>query len=156
VTSLNQKGFSLVEALVSLGLFAAASLLITSALSFSMVSIRESRKEMEAARSAGQVLEILRSTGFDSLNLVEDGGLSIEPLSKFQQSILRDVEDRLSDEDLSVYLTIREYLGRSECKQVFITVASTGLKPSTNPLEVPPGKILVTKTTLVTKKGINP
>ncbi|MCG3198276.1 MAG: hypothetical protein GHCLOJNM_02771 [bacterium] len=150
------RGFSLLEAVVAMGLIAGVGLLVGMAFSFSLLSEREARAEMEAARSAGQILEILRGTSYDSLDLVEDGSLTVNPLGRFQQLILSDLEDRLSEEGLSVYLTVRNHQARSEAKQVFITIVSSDTDPHISLKELPPGKVLVKQSTIMTRKGINP
>jgi type II secretory pathway pseudopilin PulG len=152
----DSSGFALLEAVVAMGIFAAVGLLLGISFSFSLLSQKEGKKELEAARSAGQILEILRSTSFDALNLIEDGGLTMDPLGKFQKLVLDDIQDRLSREQLAAYLTIRAYSGWAEAKQLHVTVASTGLSPHTAPNSVPPGQVLVKQSTIVTKRGINP
>lgn len=150
------RGFSLLEAVVAMGLIAGVGLLVGMAFSFSLLSEREARAEMEAARSAGQILEILRGTSFDSLDLVEDGSLTVNPLGRFQQLILSDLQDRLAEEGLAVYLTVRNHQARSEAKQVFITIVSSDTDPHVSLDELPPGRILVKQSTIMTRKGINP
>ncbi|MCA9445852.1 MAG: type II secretion system protein [Candidatus Omnitrophica bacterium] len=154
--SCSQGGFTLVEGLVAILLLAGVGLLITSAFSFSFASQNLARVELEAARSAGQILEILRSTSYDSLTDVENGNLNMDPLGRFQQMVLADISDRLYRNNLAVYLTIEPYQTRTETKLVELVIATIGVSPNTAPENVPPGDILVRQTTLVTKKGINP
>lgn len=152
----SQRGFSMLEVMVAMGILASVGLLVGMSFSFSIISQKEARAELEAARSAGQILEILRCTSFDALPLVEDGSLNVEPLGKFQQMVLLDIQDRLAREDLGVYLTIRNFKGRTESKILHLVVTSEGLSAHTSLEEVPEGKILVKQSTVVTKKGINP
>ncbi|MCA9442630.1 MAG: hypothetical protein KC964_17640 [Candidatus Omnitrophica bacterium] len=149
-------GFTLVEGLVAIMLLASVGLLLTSAFSFSIASQNQGRIELEAARSAGEILEILRGTSYDSLTEVYNGNLNMDPLGKFQQLVLSDISDRLERNNLDIYLTIQPYLGRETMKILQITIASNGVSPETQLEEVPPGKILVRQTTLVTERGINP
>jgi hypothetical protein len=80
----------------------------------------------------------------------------MDPLGRFQQMILLDIEDRLYRDGLSVYLTVRLYKGRTEAKLVTLTIVSDDVSPRVSPEQLPPGKTLVKQTTIVTKKGINP
>ena len=152
----SQKGFSLVEGMMAIGILASVGLLLGMSFSFSLISQKEARAELEAARSGGQILEILRSISFDALPLVEDGNLNMEPLGKFQQEVLLDIQDRLAREDLSVYLTIRNYQTHAEAKILHLVIASETLSPHTAIEDVPKGMILVKHSTVATKKGINP
>jgi prepilin-type N-terminal cleavage/methylation domain-containing protein len=151
-----QRGFSILEVMVAMGILASVGLLVGISFSFSILSQKEARAELEAGRSAGQIIEILRGTSFDALPLVEDGKLNMEPLGKFQQAILLDIQDRLYREDLDVFLTIRNHLGRTESKVLYLAIASKNLSAHTSLEAVPKGKILVKQSTIVTKKGINP
>lgn len=154
--NVSQRGFSMLETMVAMGILASVGLLVGMSFSFSILSQMEARSELEAARSAGQILEILRGTSFDALPLVEDGTLNMEPIGKFQQTVLLDIQDRLAREDLSVALSIRNYQGHAESKILHLVIVSEGLSPHTAIEEVPRGKILVKQSTVVTKKGINP
>ena len=154
--SAGSRGFSLIEGVISLAILGSIGGLLFSTFSFSVRSQEEARNQQEAARSAGQIIEILRGTSYQALNLVEYGGLYMDPLGRFQQMILMDIEDRLYRDGLSVYLTIRLYKGRPEAKLVTLTIVSDDVSPQITPEELPPGKILVKQTTIVTKKGINP
>jgi type II secretory pathway pseudopilin PulG len=149
-------GFSLVEGLIAISLLAGLGLLLTSTFSFSLASQRIARLQMEASRSAGEILEILRSTSFDALDPVEDGSLEMDPLGQFQQLVLKDIQDRLDRSDLNVFLTIRQYQGRDEIRFMQVTVASAGISPHLTLQTAPPGSILVKQATLVTQRGINP
>lgn len=149
-------GFTLIEGIISMLLLASVGALILSCFSFSVRTQEELRTELEASRCAGEILEILRATSYDSLILVENGGIAMEPLGKFQQKLLTDIQDRLLRENLSVFLTIRPYAGRTEMKFMTITIASTGLNTTMAIEATPPGKTLVKQSTYVTKKGINP
>lgn len=151
-----QRGYSLIEGLIAILLLAAVGLLLTSAFSFSLASQDLARIELEAARSAGQIFEILRGTSYTSLTEVENGSLNMDPLGKFQQLVLADITDRLYRNNLAVYLTIRPYQGRTQMKLLELTIASLGVAPSTAPKDVPPGKILVRQSTFVSQRGINP
>ncbi len=151
-----QRGFSMLETMVAMGILASVGLLVGMSFSFSILSQKEARAQLEAARSAGQIIEILRGSSFDSLVLVEDGKLNMEPLGRFQQAILIDIQDRLAREDLDVFLTIRNHMGRTESKILYLTIASEGLSAHTSLESVPKGKIMVKQSTVVTKKGINP
>ena len=152
----NQRGFSMLETMVAMGILASVGLLVGMSFSFSILSQKEARTELEAARSAGQILEILRCTSFDALPLVEEGKLNMEPLGKFQQAVLLDIQDRLARENLEVFLTIRYSQGRTELKILHLVIATKDLSPHTSLEEVPKGNILVKQSTVVTKKGINP
>lgn len=152
----SQRGYSLIEGLIAILLLAAVGLLLTSAFSFSLASQDLARIELEAARSAGQIFEILRATSYTSLTEVENGSLNMDPLGKFQQLVLADITDRLYRNNLAVYLTIRPYQGRTQMKLLELTIASIGVAPSTSPQDVPPGKILVRQSTFVSQRGINP
>ncbi len=152
----NQRGFSMLETMVAMGILASVGLLVGMSFSFSILSQKEARTELEAARSAGQILEILRCTSFDALPLVEEGKLNMEPLGKFQQAVLLDIQDRLARENLDVFLTIRSFQGRTESKILHLVIATKDLSPHTSLEEVPKGNILVKQSTVVTKKGINP
>jgi prepilin-type N-terminal cleavage/methylation domain-containing protein len=150
------RGFSLIEGVIALAILGSIGGLLFSTFSFSVRSQEEARDQQEAARAAGQIIEILRGTSFDALNLVEYGGLHMDPLGRFQQMILLDIEDRLYRDGLSVYLTVRLYKGRTEAKLVTLTIVSDDVSPRVSPEQLPPGKTLVKQTTIVTKKGINP
>jgi type II secretory pathway pseudopilin PulG len=152
----SQRAFSLLEGLIAMGVLSSIGLLVGISFSFSLLSQHEAKAELEAARSAGQILEILRGTSYDSLIFVENGNLAMEPLGKFQQTVLADIQDRLYREDFSVYLTIRSHLGRTQSKVLYLTIASIGVDPMTKIEDTPTGKILVKQSTIVTKKGLNP
>jgi type II secretory pathway pseudopilin PulG len=149
-------GFTLVEGLVAISLIGSLGLLLLGTFSFSIASQEIARAELEAARSSAEVLEILRATSFDALDIVEDGGFGIDPLGKFQQMVIEDIEDRLERDGLTLYLTIEPYEGRDEAKLITLTIVSTGISPRTTMVELPPGKIMVKHTTIVTKRGLNP
>lgn len=149
-------GHTLVEVMVSVGLLAAAATLIGSTVSFSLSSQREARTELKCSRTAGQIMEILRATSYDSLPDVEDGTLSMAPLSTFHQAILYDLQDSLRREGMSVFVTIRPFQGRVESKYLALTVVSADLSPHVAPFDVPKGKSLIRYSTIVTRKGLNP
>lgn len=149
-------GFTLLEGVISMLILAGVGATLMSAFSFSVGTQKELRTQMEATRSASEILEILRATSFDALTLVENGGLQLDPLGKFQALVLADIEDRLNREGLKVYLTIREYLGREEMKYISLVIASDGVPPQTELEDTPPGKTLVKFSTFATQRGINP
>ncbi len=155
-TRSHEKGFTLIEGLIAIMILASVGILLTSAFSFSLASQDIARLELEAARSAGQVLEILRGTSYDSLTEVYNGDLNMDPLGQFQQMILADISDRLERNNLNIFLTVQPYQGRDEMKLLQLTIASDDVSPDTTQEEVPPGKVLVRQTTLVTERGINP
>ena len=154
--SRRDKGFSLLEGMVSIFLLGSLGSLLFSAFSFSFASKQEARLEMEAARNAGQIIEVLRATSFDAIDLVEDGTLALDPLGKFQALILSDISDRLHRDGLSVYLTVRKHENRDNMKHLTLTIASNGVSPHISKEALPPGKILVKQSTYITRKGINP
>ena len=80
----------------------------------------------------------------------------MDPLGKFQQMILVDIQDRLYRDGLSVFLTVRPFMARAEAKHLTLTICSSDASPHISPNELPPGRILVKNSTIVTKKGINP
>lgn len=149
-------GHTLVEAMVSVTLLASAAVLVGGAFSFGLNSQQLARNAMEASRLGGQILETLRATSYDSLSYVENGGLAMEPLSKFHQLLLQDIQDRMDRDGLSVYLTIRPAVGVDEAKYLSLTIVSNGVAPETAPDRVPGDKLKITMATLVTRKGINP
>jgi type II secretory pathway pseudopilin PulG len=149
-------GFTLVEGLVAISLLGSLGLLLMGTFSFSVATQQEARTEIEAARSSAQMIEILRASSFDALDLVEDGTLGMDPLGKFQQIVLEDIEDRLRRDGLNVFLNVEPYLGRDDAKLLTLTIVSEGVSPRITQDQLPPGKILVRHTTIVTRKGINP
>jgi prepilin-type N-terminal cleavage/methylation domain-containing protein len=70
---IRKRGFTLIEALVSLFLLGVVGVLIGAAFSFSVKSQQDTGLQLKAARNAGRVLEILRTADFDSLDPIESG-----------------------------------------------------------------------------------
>ena len=149
-------GFTLIEGVISLVILSTTSALLFSVFSFSFRTQTEIRTQLEACRSAGQILEIFRTTSFNSLTAVEYGNLNVDPLNQFQQKVITDLQDRLQRQNLSMYMTIRPYLGRAKMKYMSIVIASSGLDPTMPFEEVPTGKTLVKQATLVAQGGITP
>lgn len=150
------RGFTLIEGLIALSLLGSLGLLLVGTFSFSMTTQAIARTETEAARSSAQIIEILRASSFDSLTLVEDGSLAVDPLAKFHQTVLLDIEDRLERDGLNVFLTVELYNALDDAKLLTLTICSEDVSPHVTLEELPPGKILVRHTTIVTRKGINP
>lgn len=149
-------GSSLLETMIAVSLLAMVGVLVGSTCAYSLGSQKTARRQLEAARIAAQIMETLRSTSYDSLSLVENGGLAMEPLGKFHQAVLLDLEDRLIRDGLTASLTIRPVAGQAQTKYLCLTIHSKEIQPNISPEQVPNGKVLIKLPTYVTQRGLNP
>ena len=148
------RGFTLIEALVSLFLLGVVGVLIGAAFSFSVKSQQDSGLQLKAVRSASRVLEVLRTANFDSIEPIESGWPSFAYFSTREKQVLADVQDKLLDNGLNVSLTVRRHEDQDDAKYMTVNVRSNGL--SNGVLAVAQGEISVRMATLVTRRGLNP
>lgn len=148
------RGFTLIEALVSLFLLGVVGVLIGVAYTFSVKSQQDSSLQLKAARSAGQILEVLRTASFESIEPIESGWPSFSDFSPREKRILTDIQDSLLDNGLTLYLTIRKHEDREDTKYLAVNVLSSGISSGVS--AVAQGEISVRMATLVTRRGLNP
>lgn len=147
-------GLTLIEALVSIGLLGTVAALIGSTFAYSLGSQSEARKAVVAARCAGQLIELLRARGYGQLELMELRTLDQSPLAKLDNEAAASIRERLWQNQLELYCTVRPYLKRDQSRQVWVTVVSQGLSPKPVPARLPAGQIAIHMATIISDKGI--
>lgn len=151
---IRKRGFTLIEALVSLFLLGVVGVLIGAAFSFSVKSQQDTGLQLKAARNAARVLEILRTADFDSLDPIESGWPSFSSFSTREKLILTEIQDTLMANGLVLALTVRSYEEREDTKYIAVSVRSNNL--GNDDTAVTQGEISVGVATLVTRRGLNP
>jgi prepilin-type N-terminal cleavage/methylation domain-containing protein len=149
-------GFTLIECLVSLFLLGVAGVLVALAYTFSIESQREAQLQSEATRSAAQVMEILRTQDFDSIELLEDGWPILDNFLPPERVVLEAARERLERNGMKILVTVRVFEERNDSRYVAVTVLSESLSSTISALDLLRGEILVKLATVVTRRGLNP